>query len=514
MDFNFTSTDEEKHSAAHILATAVKRLFPKVKIGIGPVTKDGFYYDFQFEEPIETKDLKRIETTAKKIIEEDLPFGQVILGREEARNMLLHIGQVFKAELINQIPDESVSFYKTGEEFIDLCRGPHVPSTSHVGVIKVSDIEKVHWKDDPERPELTRIHGLVFKNITEYNSYLDAQNQIKKRNFIQVGKSRGVFVPKEGQEKPVLTYRGTVLYKRLKNFSIEKFIQLSPHIIENTGGNPEESLDYNFSGTTRSFRDLPLTLFTEGLQNAKTNKIANINDLYFKTYTRENGAINSLILHIEKLLDITEEISQGLTVDVLCTDLQNSLVTSASNYLQKKIVSHNKVITNLPHDCLLEVRVKTLDSVNKKWDIISLKIIRNEDLKYANEKNERTTVTAVETRIITGNIIGFLLEEKGLNVSIKLHPVLSKVIPINKEYFAYANDVKEYLEQRGIYSEIDDTSKSLKAKLKVAETHHVPFILVVGNKEQMNKAVSLRREGTEVGLISLEDLATTIKNEL
>src|SRR5260221_5402666 len=157
-------SDQQKHSAAHVLALAVSRIYGNVKIGVGPVTKDGFYYDLDVSQDIKQIDLKKIEEEINNILQQNLKFQQIILPREEAINMLLQRGQIYKAELVKAIPDQEISFFKIGDEFIDLCRGPHVYSTNQIGLIILTGIENTHWNEDPTRPIMIRISGKVFNN--------------------------------------------------------------------------------------------------------------------------------------------------------------------------------------------------------------------------------------------------------------------------------------------------------------------------------------------------------------
>ncbi len=520
MNFNFSASDEEKHSAAHVLATAVKRLFPFAKVGIGPVTKTGFYYDFDLgDHELSQVDLKKIETTANEIIKENLNFQQVMYSRESGQNMLLQIGEIYKAELINSIPDDNISFYKVGNEFIDLCRGPHVSSTGQLGIITVSNTEKVHWKDNPDRAKLTRIYGLLFKNVTEFNKYVEAKKNLKENNFITIG-TRSNIISHYSSPNLTLSPRGTILIRKIQQLVYNKLREFRaiPLIIskslEDVQANFEE-ISNIFNRQITSYKRLPLTYTSECLTKYEVNQRNVIfSTQNFKTFLQDQEIVSTLIKYVEALIDLSLEVSSSVTVDLLSTNIEDQYVATISNYLQKKIVSHNKVITSLPQDTHLQLDFKLTNSNNSVTKIISLALKKNSADKFMNAVNHKETAITIECNINSFMMMVYLLEEYRTKLPIKLHPITTKCIPINNKYVDYAFDIKNTMNAHGIICEVDTSAKKFTHKIKNAEKQSVPFIFVVGNKEMSNKAISVRKKGQEIGLLNMEDAINHIKQEL
>jgi threonyl-tRNA synthetase len=213
-----------RHSASHILAQAVLKLFPDTKLGIGPAIENGFYYDFEFSEPIEEEDLPKIEKEMKKIIKQKLPFKQIMMSKEEAEKYLKKTDQVYKLELLDELEGNEFSFFVTGEnEFADLCRGPHVENTKDIGAIKLTKTAGAYWRGDEESEMLTRIYGTAFESKEELNEYLKGQEELEKRNHRKLGKQLELFaiINEIGQGLPVWLPRGYMMRTILENYMLE-----------------------------------------------------------------------------------------------------------------------------------------------------------------------------------------------------------------------------------------------------------------------------------------------------
>ncbi len=213
-----------RHSASHILAQAVLKLYPDTKLGIGPAIENGFYYDFEFSEPIEEEDLPKIEKEMKKIIKQKLPFKQIMMNKEEAEKYLKKTDQVYKLELLDELEGNEFSFFVTGEnEFADLCRGPHVENTKDIGAIKLTKTAGAYWRGDEESEMLTRIYGTAFESKEELNEYLKGQEELEKRNHRKLGKQLELFaiINEIGQGLPVWLPRGYMMRTILENYMLE-----------------------------------------------------------------------------------------------------------------------------------------------------------------------------------------------------------------------------------------------------------------------------------------------------
>jgi threonyl-tRNA synthetase len=231
--------EKMRHSGSHVLAQAVLKLYPDTKLGIGPAIENGFYYDFEFIEPIEEEDLKKIEKEMKKIIKQNLPFKQIMMSKKEAEEYLKKTDQIYKLELLEELEGDKFSFYITGDnEFADLCRGPHVDSTKEIGAIKLIKTAGAYWKGDEKNKMLTRIYGTAFETKEELIKYLNDQEELEKRNHRKLGKQLQLFaiINEIGQGLPIWLPRGYMIRTILEDYMLELEREagyehiLTPHI--------------------------------------------------------------------------------------------------------------------------------------------------------------------------------------------------------------------------------------------------------------------------------------------
>ena len=224
-----TQNDQEliRHSMAHILAMAIMRLYPNTKIGIGPAIENGFYYEVDTPVKITYKDLPKIEAEMNNIISEELQFKQIIIPKEQAFDTLMQSGQIYKTELLKQIPDESVSFYKTGE-FFDLCRGPHIKHTGLASFFKLTKISSSNWLGEKNRPKLQRIEGVAFLNKEDLDAYLASQKEIIQRDYKKIGRKLNLITYNEdiGDNLLIWLPKGNVVKEKLKDFVFSKFEEI------------------------------------------------------------------------------------------------------------------------------------------------------------------------------------------------------------------------------------------------------------------------------------------------
>ncbi|MBI2356480.1 threonine--tRNA ligase [Candidatus Dojkabacteria bacterium] len=225
---NIPEIEKMRHTASHILAQAVLKYYPDAKLGIGPAIEDGFYYDFEFSEPIYEEDLEKIEKEMKKIIDDNLPLTQSYMKRKDAEKYLKEKDQKYKLELLKDIPDKELSFFATGEDaFIDMCRGPHVQSTGRVGAIKLMSIAGAYWRGDEKKPMLTRIYGLAFKKKSELTAHLELLAEAEKRDHRVLGKELGLFIYSDlvGKGLPLWTPKGATIRRILERFIVDEEIK-------------------------------------------------------------------------------------------------------------------------------------------------------------------------------------------------------------------------------------------------------------------------------------------------
>jgi threonyl-tRNA synthetase len=500
-------SDVVKHSASHILATAVQRIYPYAKVGIGPVTKDGFYYDFDFEGKITKKDLEKIENLANQITGEDLPFQQVILSKEAALNMLLQRGQIYKAELLKSIPDAEVSFYKTGEEFIDLCRGPHVASTKSVGFIKLLKFEEVHWQNQTDRPKLVRIYGKAFNSFQEYLNYAKTEEEIKNRDFISISKRLNL-ANKEGNIL-VLSEYGTFIYNEIKEV-IEDSLRdentreiLLPFIPASKISELNKYIKSIALVKNRSEKDYPLYFI--GTLNSDETMIRGANyeseDFLYAIVQHKNHSLVTILGEaLEKVFLTYKNLDFDISVEILCNNLEDELVGAISDFLQKKVVSHTKIIDNNIDNITLNIMTK--DSLERMWEIGKIEITRD------------ASFTSFVLVIDILKLFALLLETTNGKLSAKFAPIQVKILPFGKKHENAADEVRNFIHERGFRSEVDKRAKSIKSKIRTAENEDIPIILIVGDKEVVTNSVSIRQNHVSVGLISMEKVIDYISENL
>ncbi len=501
-------SDEVKHSAAHILAAAVKRVFPNSKVGIGPVTKTGFYYDFSLDEEIDNQDIAQIEKEVEQIREANLPLTQFNLTKDEAINMLLQSGEIFKAELVQQIPEEEVSFYKLGDEFTDLCRGPHVASTNQIPLIKITDVSKTHWKEDSSRPEMTRLTGKLFRSEEELRKHINIREEIKKRDYKDISVALGLGF--KDNEDLLLTNRGSSLLKIIEN-TVQTNLndtEDSSTLTINSKEKPSEVfsiVNKYISSKNRSYREFPKHFeINTNLKSRVKSEILSYKTLIHVAYFTDIDAVTSLGSFVERSFDIFKQLGIDVNTEILCSNLDDPNVGLISNILKNKIISHDKVLARSKD--YIEVRIKAKDSLDREWVMGLVNIYTANTPKYMTESNHFATTKVVETVFVPMNMFAYILEDSKGILSDVLKPTKIIVVPISKEQNEFANEVKNLLIRKGITAEVDTRSKSMQVKIKAAEKKEIPIIFVIGNKELINKSVSVRQNSMEVGLISLENI--------
>ncbi len=500
-------SDAQKHSAAHVLAMAVCRVYNNVKIGVGPVTKDGFYYDFDLDESLDHDDLTKIEGEMNKIIQSNLRFQQVFLQRDQAINLLLQRGQIYKAELIRGLPDQEISFFKTGEEFVDLCRGPHVSSTNQIGVISLTKTEKTHWNDDPTRPAMVRIFGKAFRSLDDLMEYKKLQEDLKEKNFENLSKKYHYGIT-DKENEIMYTERGTAIYRKIekifdKNFNGSEFKEIA---LTKSYSN-ELELDSSFNSIVKfdnsSYRDFPYKYILK----------ANINSLSFSKGIKKVGLQSFRYLNrnsdfaqgfgdqFENLLKAFKALNIDFSADIYASDFEDSYAKQISSFLQRKIISHNKVIKNTKDTYLF---IKVNDIYEKEWVLADLKL-HELDGKQIISTSFNIYLTEVWKYLIEGN--------EGVMPDY-LSPVDVVCIPISKNYYEYGSKIVDLLNKEGFSATLNSRAKSLNRKIRDSEKLKIPFQLIVGQKEEASSSVSLRENGKDSGLISIDSLIAKINQTL
>lgn len=501
-------SDIEKHSAAHVLAMALARIYPNVKIGIGPVTKDGFYYDFDLGTELTPKKLQQVEEEIKKIVKEDLQFQQIIIPRQEGINMMLQRGQIYKTEIINSIPDEEISFFKTGDEFIDLCRGPHVNSTNELGPIKIVTTDDVFWNNDSSRPKMKRIMGMVFRNQEELENFEKVEIEKLSRDYKKVAVANGYGFHEENRFiLSELGYRFVEkLYNEVRNnIGIEEIRTYRANSISNNYQEEVRLIDRAIFLKDKSYRDFPITILSRIMHSESPlkDRISHQEVFLLKRYLRQNEVTLSLNF-FENFIKIFNDFELDFFADIKYKNIEDPVYTQVSNALQRSFISHNKVQNSKFNDIVIDLKAR--DDIGREWDFASMSVKLEESDTKISLGGKVFPIVTLEVLIYPVNTLVFFIENFKNKFPNLLNPRQFIIIPVSKRFDANAEEVKEKLRKAGVFSEIAYGNSSFKSKIRRFENLNIPVLLIVGQKEVDNNSVSLRINDRDEGLITIDNL--------
>ena len=559
-----------RHTSSHILAQAVKRLYPETKLAIGPAIADGFYYDLDRETPFTTEDLEKIEKEMKKNVKEALPIESFTLPREEAIALMQEKEEPYKVELIEDLPEDSIiSFYKQGE-FTDLCAGPHLRNTKAVKAFKLTSLAGAYWRGNEKNKMLTRIYGTSFTKKADLDEYLTMMEEAKKRDHRKLGKELGLFMLREeGPGFPFFLPKGMALKNALLEYwreihtkngyvEISTPIMLSRHLWETSGhwDHYKENMyttvidDQDFAvkpmncpggilvyeSEPRSYRDLPLRMGELGIvhRHEKSGQMhglmrvrcftqddANI----FMTPEQVKDEIKGVALLIDEVyklfgfkyhveLSTRPEDSMGSDEDWnLATEaLREALDALGMDYV---VNEGDGAFYGPKIDFHLE------DSIGRTWQCgtiqLDFQLPLRFNLEYTGADGEKHRPIMIH-RVAFGSIerfIGILIEHFAGAFPTWLAPVQVKVLPISDKHLEYGEKVFEALKEAGIRAEIDTRAEKIGYKIREAQMQKIPYMLVVGAKEEEESLVSVRsRFAGDEGQKALEDFLCDIKKEI
>ena len=535
------------HTAAHIMAQAVKRLYPETKLAIGPSIANGFYYDLDRETAFTAEDLEKIEKEMKKIVKEALPLERFTKSREEAIAFFKEKEEPYKVELIKDLPEGAeISFYKQGE-FTDLCAGPHLMSTKTVKAFKLTSLAGAYWRGDEKNKMLTRIYGVAYPKKAQLDEYLHMMEEAKKRDHRKLGKELGLFMMcEEGPGFPFFLPKGMVLkntlldywrelHKRCGYQEVSTPIILSRHLWETSGhwDHYKENMyttvidDEDFAikpmncpggmlvykAEPRSYKDLPLRVGELGLvhRHEKSGQLHGL--MRVRCFTQDDAhifmtqdQIRQEIKGVAKLIDevynlfgfkyhvelsTRPEDSMGSDEDwEIATDgLRGALEDLGLDYV---VNEGDGAFYGPKIDFHLE------DSIGRTWQCgtiqLDMQMPQRFDLEYTGADGEKHRPVMIH-RVAFGSVerfIGILIEHFAGAFPTWLSPVQVKVLPISDKYMDYANTVLAQLNDAGIRAEIDTRAEKIGYKIREARLQKIPYMLVVGAKEEEEKAVSVR----------------------
>ena len=560
------------HTTAHIMAQAVGRLFKDVKFSIGPAIDSGFYYDFDSKTPITKDDLPKIEKEMKKIIKENFLVERESLPAVEAKKYMEERGQIYKVELIEDLfksGNSEVTFRKQGE-FVDLCGGPHLNSTGLVKSFKLLSCTGAYWRGDSKGKMLQRIYGISFPSKEELNDYLSMLEEAKKRDHRKIGKELRLFALfDEGQGFPFFLPNGIIIKNELINFWRKEhkkagYVEISTPIIlnkdlwvrsghwdhyrENMYTTVIDEEDYAikpmncpggmlvYRSSLHSYRDLPERVAELGLVHRHELSGTLHGLMRVRCFTQDDAHIfmmedqvESEILGVIKLIDKFYS-TFGFEYNIeLSTRPESSMGTDeqwekATDSLKKALKANGKDYKINEGDGAFygpKIDFHLKDSIGRTWQCgtiqLDFQLPERFDLTYIGGDGQKHRPVMIH-RVIFGSIerfIGILTEHFAGNFPLWLAPVQVVVLPVSEKFAAYANEVNDILVKNGIRSEVDSSNEKLNKRIRESEIRKVPYILVVGEKEQSQNEVSVRKRGSKnIELLSVESFLKNIVKKL
>lgn len=559
-----------RHTAAHILAQAVKRLFPKAQLTIGPAIDSGFYYDFDIDEPFTPEVLQRVEDEMKKIVKEDLRLERYVISREEALKLMEEMGESYKVQLINDLPeDEELSFFKQGE-FIDLCAGPHVVSTGSVKAIKLLSVAGAYWRGNEKNKMLQRIYGTAFAKKSELDEYLNMLEEAKKRDHRKLGKELKLFaLMEEGPGFPFFLPKGMVLknilidywrelHKKANYLEIETPIILNKQLWETSGhwfhykenmytvNIDEEEFAIKpmncpggmlvYRSETHSYRDFPIRMGELGRVHRHELSGALHGLMRVRAFTQDDAHIFMLpeqikdeIKGVVKLInEVYERFGFKYHVE-LSTRPENSMGSDeewrvAEEALQGALEDIGLSFKVNPGDGAFygpKIDFHLEDSIGRTWQCgtiqLDFQLPQRFDLNYIGKDGEKHRPIVIH-RVIFGSIerfIGILIEHFAGKFPTWISPLQVKVLPISDKFNSYAESVVKVLRDIGIRVELDDRDEKIGFKIREARNERVPYMIILGEKEQAEGTVTVRcrKDGVQSSVV-LYEFISSIREEI
>lgn len=545
-----------RHSASHVLAQAILKLYPDAKLGIGPAIDNGFYYDFEFSEPLEEQDLKKIEKEMKKIIKQNLPITQIMMSRKDAEEYYKKTDQTYKLELMESIEGEELSFFVTGEnEFADLCRGPHINSTKDIGAVKLTKTAGAYWRGDENNKMLTRIYGTAFETENELNTFLKNQEELENRNHRKIGKQLELFalIPEIGQGLPIWLPRGYVMRRIMEDYMLELERNagyqhiLTPHIsrkeLFETSGHlgfykdsmyppmeiddetyylkpmncPAGMMVYNL--TQKSYRDLPYKLgeFGTVYRYEKSGELQGLQRV--RGFTQNDAHIFCTPEQLESSLNEVLDLLDIFYKDIGFAKYRFRLSLSdreanpkkyagdperwksAEEILRKVLTDRGVEFEEMPGDAAFygpKIDVQAVNVFGKEDTVSTLQLDFNLpdrfNIRYIDAEGKEQEPYVLHRALIGSfeRFFSFLIETHGGDFPLWFTPEQVYVIPISDKHHEYSQKVYEELRSAGLRVKLDDRTKSMQSRIRDAEKMKIPYVVIIGDKEIETETISVR----------------------
>ena len=567
----FDSLDGKKaywHTTSHVMAQAVKRLFPNAKLAIGPAIDDGFYYDFDVDKPFTDEDKQKIEVEMKKIIKENLPIERFVLPKNEALELMKD--EPYKIELIEDLPEgEEISFYKQGE-FVDLCAGPHLESTGKLKTVKILSSSGAYWRGNEKNKMLQRIYAISFPKASQLEEHIYKLEEAKKRDHKKLGKELDLFMMSpEGPGFPFFLPKGMVLRNILEDYwrKIHKqygYVEIKTpmilneelwhrsghwdHYKENMYTTKIDDVDFGikpmncpggmivYKRDMHSYKELPIRAGELGLVH-RHEKSGELNGLFrVRCFTQDDAHIFCMPEQIEQeikgVISLVDEVygKFGFEYTIeLSTRPEDSM--GSDELWEMAEGALGKVLKDLGKEYELnegdgafygpKIDFHIKDCLGRDWQCgtiqLDFQMPERFDLTYIGEDGEKHRPVMLH-RVIFGSIerfIGIITEHFAGAFPVWLAPVQVKILPISDAHIDYAKKVQEELESEGLRIELDDRNEKIGYKIREAQLEKVPYMLVLGEKEMESGTVGVRnRKQGDIGAIPVKDFIAKVKEEV
>jgi threonyl-tRNA synthetase len=558
-----------RHSAAHLMAEAVRDLFPGVKVAIGPAIESGFYYDFDVPEPFTPEDLARIEAHMAQLTAQDEPFRRDEMDREQAIGYFRGQGEVYKVELLEEIPGDKVSLYQQGN-FIDLCRGPHLPSTGYIKAFKLTATSGAYWRGDERRPMLQRIYGTAFPSPEELAQHLELLEEAKRRDHRRLGRELGLFSIEEEAGPGMVIYhpKGALLRSFIEDFERREHLKrgyqmvMGPQMLKadlwKRSGHWDNYRDHMYftdvegqmygikpmncvahmliyKSKVRSYRELPLRLFELGtvLRHERSGVLHGLTRV--RQFTQDDAHILCTPEQVEsEILGVLKFVAEvmaifGFEYEVeLSTRPEKSIGTEAEWDLATNALMGALQTWGLPYDrCEGEgafygpkIDIKLKDALQRRWQCATIQcdftLPERFDLTYVGPDGERHRPVMLH-RVILGSLerfMGVLVEHFAGAFPVWLAPVQAILLPITDRVHPYAQEVAGLLREADLRVEVDTRPETLRYKIREAQVQKIPYMVIMGDREAADRTLAPRlRDGTELKDVPLEAFIQRLREE-
>ncbi len=557
-----------RHSAAHIMAQAVTHLFDNAKFGVGPAIRDGFYYDMDVGRTLSEDDIKEIEKEMRRIVEADYPFKRIEVNREEALRLFGGKDE-YKVEIINDIEDNVVTLYQQGD-FVDLCRGPHIPSTGYLKYFKLLSVAGAYFKGDEKRPMLQRVYGTAFATKDELNKYLRFLEEVKKRDHRRLGKELDLFSISDEVGPGLIVWhpKGAMLRYIIESFEQEEHLKRGyefvkgpeilrielwkksghfEHYRENMyfteiddqifGIKPMNCLGHIavYKSSVRSYRDLPKRYFELGIvhRHEKSGVLHGL--LRVREFTQDDAHIfcrpdqlNSEIIGVldfvryamdvfgfEYSLELSTRPEDSIGTDEEWERATEALVNALEDTGRKYQVNEGEGAFYGP-----KIDVKLRDALGREWQCATIQcdftLPNRFDLYYVDEHGERKRPVMIH-RVILGSIerfIAVLIENYAGDFPLWIAPVQVRILPVSSKHSGYAAEVYEAFKRSGVRVEHDSRDETLPKKIRFAEKQKIPYMVIVGDREVAASNISVRkRKMGNIGSFEVDGFISMLKEE-